>query len=450
MAVVWVFIRRFETEDILLLPPTAFFMENTMVTQLEDKPNTKITALEISNVQRISAVHIEPDGSMIVIGGENGEGKTSVLDSIEMALGGKDSVSQRPLKDGEKKGYVILETESLVITRTFTEKSTNLVIKDKQNGLELKSPQSILNKLTGELTFDPLEFSRMKKKDRNETLINLSGLDLTALDSEIEDLSNLRLIIGREEKSLSAKLAGMQKVEEVPDEEISVTELANLLAENNEIITEYEKKKVYVEQLASAYTDTAKRAEELEAELAECISRRDELMKEGKALKEDIASMQVPDVSAINSKMAKAEEINVKVRNNKDYDLTAQRAKEKATEYAGKTKEIDQKRMDKDLAIKNANMPIEGLSLGDDGVIFNGIPFDQCSGAEKLRISVAMGIALNPELKVLLIRDGSLLDQNSLGIVGHMANQNGMQVWLEKVSDGAECSVIIEDGKVKS
>ena len=94
-------------------------------------------------------------------------------------------------------------------------------------------------------------------------------------------------------------------------------------------------------------------------------------------------------------------------------------------------------------------MPIDGLSFDSDGVYFKGVPFSQASSAEKLRVSVAMGIAMNPELKVLLIRDGSLLDQKNLKLIAGMANDSGHQVWVERVGSGEECQVIIEDGYVQ-
>jgi hypothetical protein len=94
-------------------------------------------------------------------------------------------------------------------------------------------------------------------------------------------------------------------------------------------------------------------------------------------------------------------------------------------------------------------MPIEGLALNEEGVTFNDLPFSQCSSAEQLRISVAMGLALNPKLKVLLIRDGSLLDEESMKALAEQAAAADAQVWLERVGDKDKCAVIIEDGAVK-
>ena len=100
-------------------------------------------------------------------------------------------------------------------------------------------------------------------------------------------------------------------------------------------------------------------------------------------------------------------------------------------------------------AIENAALPVAGLTFADDvGVKFGGVPFSQLSGAERLKVSLAMGIALNPSLRVLLIRDGSLLDEDNLKVVAEMAERHDMQVWIERVGKGEECSVVLEDGCV--
>jgi hypothetical protein len=96
----------------------------------------------------------------------------------------------------------------------------------------------------------------------------------------------------------------------------------------------------------------------------------------------------------------------------------------------------------------DAKFPVPELSFGDDGVLVKGVPFEQASAAEQLRVSVAMGVALNPKLKVLLVRDGSLLDAKSLQLLADMAEANESQVWLERVGDADAAAVVIEDGQV--
>jgi hypothetical protein len=61
-----------------------------------------------------------------------------------------------------------------------------------------------------------------------------------------------------------------------------------------------------------------------------------------------------------------------------------------------------------------------------------------------------MAIAKNPKLKVILVRDGSLLDHDSLKLVAERAAETDVQVWMERVTEGGPGGFVIEDGKLKS
>ncbi|MCA9529419.1 MAG: hypothetical protein KC543_04710, partial [Myxococcales bacterium] len=109
--------------------------------------------------------------------------------------------------------------------------------------------------------------------------------------------------------------------------------------------------------------------------------------------------------------------------------------------------EIDE---EKRAAIERAEFPLEGLGFAEEGVTLGGIPFAQASAAERLRASVAIGLALHPDLRVLLVRDGALLDDDSLKLVAEMAAAHEAQVWVERVGDGDPGAIIIEDGAVRA
>ena len=127
----------------------------------------KIIALEAENVKHLRVVNINPDGSLVVIGGDNAQGKTCVLDAIEYALNGASSIPVKPIRHGQTKARVVLDLGDIVVTRTFTAKGTNLIVKNK-DGAIFPSPQAMLDKLVGELSFDPLEFSKMDAKKQSE------------------------------------------------------------------------------------------------------------------------------------------------------------------------------------------------------------------------------------------------------------------------------------------
>ena len=63
----------------------------------------KIISLQSENIKKIKAVEIRPTDNTVIISGKNGQSKSSVLDSIYYALGGKDKIPSKPIRDGEKK-----------------------------------------------------------------------------------------------------------------------------------------------------------------------------------------------------------------------------------------------------------------------------------------------------------------------------------------------------------
>jgi hypothetical protein len=146
--------------------------------------------------------------------------------------------------------------------------------------------------------------------------------------------------------------------------------------------------------------------------------------------------------------MAGIDANNAKYRQAQRRAQVAKELADKQAEYKGLTEELQEIEARRAQMMADAKFPVPELSFGDDGVLVKGVPFAQASAAEQLRVSVAMGMALNPKLKVLLVRDGSLLDAKSLQLLADMAEANESQVWLERVGDADAAAVVIEDGQV--
>ena len=89
------------------------------------------------------------------------------------------------------------------------------------------------------------------------------------------------------------------------------------------------------------------------------------------------------------------------------------------------------------------------MSFTDDGVFVGDVPFDQLSDAQRLRVSIAVAGSMNPKLRIVRVRDGSLLDNEAMAELKTYAEANDLQVWIERVSDGEGTGVVIEDGRVR-
>jgi DNA repair exonuclease SbcCD ATPase subunit len=421
----------------------------------------KIIALQSENVKRLRAVTIHPDGSMVVIRGDNGAGKSSVLDSIAYALGGQALCPPQVIRNGQEHAEVKVDLGELIVTRRWTASGSSLRVENRE-GARFPSPQAILDKLVGKLSFDPLAFTREKPKDQAETLRKLVGLDFTINDKARQRLYEERTVVNREIAALKAVANG--PAVDGPDEEVSIKDL---LHEQGLRLGQQKKtedlgrdarmrtgeKLLAAKHLAEAILRVQELERQLEAARAS-VAVNDQALRTAETREiEAIAAANAqpqPDLEGIRAQIAAAEQTNANVRAKKARAAEAIKLITKEEEAKKLSDQIEILDLQKAHAVADAHFPIAGLGFSDEGVTLNGLPLEQASSAEQLRVSLAVGIALNPKLKVLLIRDGSLLDENSMRLVGEMAETAGAQVWVEVVGkEGGVPGVVIEDGAVE-
>jgi energy-coupling factor transporter ATP-binding protein EcfA2 len=187
----------------------------------------RIVSLTAENIKRLRAVSIKPDGSIVEITGRNGAGKSSVLDAIAMALGGKTAQPSKPMRHGSSRAEVVVDLGELIVRRTWTADDKTYLSVESADGAKFPSPQAILDKLVGQLAFDPLAFSRMAPRDQVATLKQVAGLDFTKLDQRRQETFDRRTGINRELASAEAMLKTMPIVA-APDQEVSITELIRM------------------------------------------------------------------------------------------------------------------------------------------------------------------------------------------------------------------------------
>lgn len=419
----------------------------------------RILSLQAENVKRLKAVHIKPDGSLVVVGGDNDNGKTSVLDSIMYALSGS-AIPAKALRNGENKGAVTLDLGEYIVTRKFNRKgddvNSSLEIKSKE-GAKQSSPQKILDDLCGRLAFDPVEFLRLKPKQQLEALKELVNLDFTQIDKEREAAFAKRTEINRQCKAKDAELAACPSVQ-APEREVSVSMLTDELAQAEAVNKANEavrRKKVDAQNQFIANcaerADIERQIAALEARLQMKTEIGDSLANTVAELDTKVAELKDVDTAQIREEIKNVETVNRAVRQNEKHAKLQAECEELAAHASSLTEAIDALDQKKRDALSKAAFPVAGLGFDENGVTFNGLPFDKeyQSSANMIRVAVGMGTALNPRLKVMLIRDGSLLDSKSLSLVAEMAAENDLQVWMERVGAGPECSVIIEDGEVR-
>jgi len=396
----------------------------------------KIIHLKAENIKRLIAVDISPDKNVVKITGKNGHGKTSVLDSIWWCLGGAQNIQSRPVNDSADEGFVEIDLGDMVVTRKFKKqdggKYTSSLKIESKDGAVFKSPQSLIDKLLGDLTFDPMAFQRLDPKKQFEILKSfVPDVDFEKIEDENKKDYDERTDLNRQykEKKSAADQIDVD-IQSAPTDIIDTSKMMKQI----EVASEHNSK------VSSCRSDRAQK-----------IKRMEQLKSELKQLEEEIkAQIDDPvDIQDLSKKVEEAQKHNEIVRNKHEKVKlieTASLLKQQADEL---TKRIEKRNEDKKRSIENAKLPVNGIGFGDGEVLLNGLPLCQASDAEQLRASLSIAMALNPELRVIRVRDGSLLDDDSMKIVEEMAEKNDFQIWIEIVDGSGKVGFVLEEGSLK-
>jgi len=433
----------------------------------------KIQKITTENFMKVkfAEVNFDDEGNLIIIGGDNGQGKTSFLNSIETLLGGTRNMPSDPIRKGSEKASIVAELKSedgdpyedLIVERTILpNKKTSLKVKSKTKK-GAKYSQSMLFEIIGALAFDPLAFKNMDMKAQVDHLKDTFKIDFSDLEKDYKESFLIRTDLNREIKSLEAYLDAKPIYEDVPSEVVSVVELSTELEEARlhnvsnqnkldqlEGMLERENKIVEESQLILSHIQECKqKIKNLENDFKENEESTNILHDDIINIKKIIAKSEDKDLEEFREKIKNSEEINEKIRSNIGRKEHTDKVKEKCEAENKLTKKLEKLKADKKDLLEKANFPVKGLGFNETGVVLNDLPFKQASGAEQLKTSIALAIAANPNLKVFLIRDGSLLDKKSVKLIAKMAEKADCQVLIEMVGEDSGMTIVFEDGEIK-
>lgn len=418
----------------------------------------KILKLVAENVKKLTVVEITPDGNLVEISGKNGQGKTSLLDAIQMALDGA-SIPGEPIRRGQDKASVTLDlgTEKLelVVKRSFTKTGSYLTITNA-DGFAAKAPQRLLDTMLGAISLDPLAFMRSKRKEQFDTLRGLVKLEIDP--AEVLQLNErdfaARAELNKDALRLRASAELMKVPEGLPvsliDEMAIVDEIQAVGQFNASLTTEAERR---ANAVANAHNSLVE-AKKLRDRAAKLIADAESL--EANASTANAALFTLEPIAEPKS----AEDLKAKLAAAKATNANIQLAR-KRTAIFNDAKQIEAKaevltgtmtlrRAQLDEALAAAELPVPGLGFGDGVVTLNAIPLDQASDAEQLLASVAIAAAFNPKLRVIRIRDGSLLDRAHVEGLAKFAQERDLQIWMECVESSRTSAIILEDGHIKA
>ena len=430
----------------------------------------KIIKLNAENIKKLVAVEIKPSGDIVTIAGKNGAGKTSVLDSIYWALAGTSHVQSQPIRKGENKAHIKLDLGELIVERKFSinkdgETTTSIAVENAE-GARFPSPQKMLDALLGELSFDPLAFSRMEPRKQFDELRRVSELDtdIDKLDALNKGDYAKRTDINRDAKAKRAQAEGIAVPAGEPAPLVDESALVDELQKAGEINTEIETRKSRrsaAQSQAQTFKDSAIECRNRSAKLRQDADAMDKqasgiLAKAAEIEKKIDEAPALPkpvDVTSLRQQIEQARASNKATTERQQAATRKAQAIKEAAELEAQSKALtdgmEAREKAKADAIARAKLPVVGIGFGAGVVTYNSIPFDQASSAEQLRVSMSIAMAANPKLRVIRITDGSLLDDDSLAAITGMAKAGDYQVWLEVVDSSGKLGIVIEDGMVK-
>jgi len=415
----------------------------------------RISALKVESFKRVEKVEIRPgERSLVIVGGKNRQGKSSVLDAITAVFGGGRQAPVEPVKAGSKAAVIKVELDdgALTVERTITHKGRNTVEVRNADG-KVKSPQKMLDALVGARFLDPLRFAVADAKTQRDLLLQCVdlGIDLDELAKERKRVFDERTDVGRDKKRLEGELAGIGD----EPQEVELHDVGEL----HDQLTKYEdvrRAHVSLEQdLEDARADAAAVSEQIERLQAKLV----EMVADGKQLAwkvvESAKSVPTDDqLTELRSSIAHAADHNKHASETnalrKRYLTVRQELDFESKQYGKYTMALNDLDNRKAAALAAATMPVDGLGFDDDSVTYDGVPFSQASGAQQLQVSLAIAAALTPELRDIWVKDGSLLDDESLEAIHGWACAHRYCVWLERVGDGDDDAIVIVDGEVRS
>lgn len=401
----------------------------------------KINKLEIENVKRIKAVKVEPKANgLTVIGGNNNQGKTSVLDSIAWALGGERYKPSQATREGS----VIPPTLHIVM-------NNGLVVerKGKNSALKVTDPngqkagQQLLNEFVEQLALDLPKFMEASGTEKAKILLQIIGVgpQLAQFEQQEKELYQERLYIGRTADQKEKFAKEQPYFADAPKDLISASELIRqqqeILARNGE----NQRKREQLHQLEQKY-------QRINEQMTDLLAEQKQVENDLETARKSALNLNDESTEELEQNISNIEEINRKVRANLDKEKAEDDAKTYRDQYNSLTKDLEDVRDKKAQLLNSAELPLPELSVKEAELIYKGQKWDNMSGSDRLKVSTAIVRKLNPNCGFVLLDKLEQMDMKSLQEFGEWLEAEGLQAIATRVSTGDECSIIIEDGYV--
>ena len=408
-----------------------------------------ITALEAENVKRIKAVALTPAPTgLTLVGGNNNQGKTSVLDALAWALGGDRFRPNAAQRDGAVAPAHLKVTLSNGVIVERKGKNSTLTVTDPTGR---RSGQQLLNAFIEPLALDLPRFMEASDKEKADILLRIIGIgtELHVRDLEIKSLYDKRTFTGQLAQQKKHFAEELIYYPEAPEEPVSASDLIHqqqeILARNGE----NQRKRNQLVQLTDLLERQKKVVADLEFQLSTEKQRLTTMQADVKIAQTSAENLQDESTAELEASIRSIEETNQKVRANLEKARAEDEAAQYASDYDKLAEAITQKRADRMALLNGADLPLPELSVEDGALTYKGKHWRDMSGSDQLRVAAAIVRRLNPDCGFVLLDKLEQMDLTTLTEFGRWLEAEHLQAIATRVSTGSECQIIIEDGMVK-
>lgn len=424
---------------------------------------SKIIEVIESNIKRIKFVDITPKENIVIIEGDNKAGKTSFFDGISYAFGGQKLIPKEPLRKGETDGFVRVILDDFEVSRNWTSRENSyLKIKIADGKKPEKSLQAFLDERIGTVALEVMDFVNMDNEHRIKLFKNLTGINLDDLREKYDAIYQQRKDDNRDFDKLKKEAENYVNLPEI-EKGLDFKSLQKERKDKSKTNDVIEEKKIEINQTVikqeQVTKDSIRIRKDIDALQTE-IKRKEREVNEltsqvvkhniniGK-MKEEIENLTYYDLSEIDKKIKKA-------MDNSELEFKYARKKELDKDIAvqiriieNHNKKLESVKTERERRLREAVMPIKGITFDGKELKYNDIDIDECSKAEQIEISIALGIKEKPDVKDLFVRDGSAIGKKAMETIENLAEKYGFRIWIERVAEGKGNEIYIEDGMVK-
>lgn len=414
----------------------------------------RIERLNIKDFMGIKQITHVPVTDFTEVEGGNGEGKSSFTTAIELILGNKEAAKniKNPVRNGQKKATVSVELSDMTVTKTWNDsgRSRTEIISKDEHGAKFSNPIKMMEKLFGKMPYDPSKMLDHTDKEMIEIYLSLidTEVDFNELEAQKNTTYAERTIINRQKKDVETKRNSYGlDYQDAPDEEISLyelsTQLTEALATEEQHRVDIGTRKLNKESIESKKDEIERLNNEI-----------NQIMKIDDALLVKMNGYVDPDTASIKNQIENIEETNKQIRYMQEKAKLVseyEKLRYKSESLTEELKDIDET---KEYEIKNAKIPIDGVSFNEHGLTYKRVPLSQCSTAQRLEVALGISVGTHPAtngIKVMLIQHGNNLDKKSMGFVKDFCLKHGYQTWIEIVADEPSgTGIFIEGGEIKN